>query len=367
MAALGSNQKLVGLDIGSSTIKCVSFSLTGSNLLLENFLYLPTPTDSFIDGVVLLPDVVAENIRRSWGTAFNSRRVVLSVPPQHSVLKQLLVDTSTGAPLEEVMKWEMEKFLPLSVEEMVFSYQILAEEEKQIEVLAAAAPKHQIESLLYTCRLAKLIPEAIEIPYLALLRLFLFTSQGPAPHQAHFIIEIGATQSMLLFVAENSLSFLRSIPIAGNSFTQAIAKGLNLRFEEAEALKITKATLNPQEAKEEPYSTIMKALEPVIKEFLNELQRSIDFYQSRSAASLELKILLSGGGALIRGMPDYLSRALNLEVMFWSPLKALAKRETPGLEEALPTLNLASGLSLRNWEKRLAPDLYENVNIALLT
>lgn len=367
MSIFGTKTKLVGLDIGSYSIKAVSLYSSGSHLYLDNFLYLPTPAESYVDGTIVLTDIIAENIRSNWKKSFNVNKVVLAVAPQHATLKQLWVDTSSGAPIEEVVKWELEKFLPLPVEEMILNHQILSQEENQVEVIAGASPKHQVESMMRTCKQARLAPLAIEIPYLSIFRLFIATERPLQPKSAYFIVEIGASQTMLLFIAEGVLSFLRSIPIAGNSFTQAIARELNLKFEEAESLKLTKATLNPEEITEEPYNFIYRALEPVLKEFVQELQRSIDFYQSRSSSSLEIKVLLSGGGSQLRGFSGHLSRALGTEVVLWRPLEGLITKETPGLSEAISSLNLAAGLALKGIEKNVLGDLYNKMGISLIS
>ena len=367
MPLFGSGTKLIGLDVGSYSIKALSLGLSGSNAYVENFLYLPTPAESYVDGTIVLSDLIAENIRTNWKKSFKTNRVVLATAPQHSTLKQFWVDVSSGSPLEEVVKWELEKFLPLPVEEMVISYQVLSQEENQVEVLAGASPRHQIEGLMRTSKMAKLLPQAIEIPYLSIFRLFLVSERPLQSNKAYFLVEIGASQTMLIFVAEGILSFLRSIPIAGNSFTQAIARGLNLKFEEAESLKLTKATLNPEDVKEEPYSFIYRALEPVLKELIQELQRSIDFYQSRSSSAYEIKVLLSGGGSLIKGLPDFLSNSLGAEVVMWQPLEKLVSREIPGIKEAIGSLNLAAGLALKSLERNIIGNLYDKMGIALLS
>jgi type IV pilus assembly protein PilM len=358
---------MIGLDIGSYSIKAISLAVSGSRLILDNFLYLPTPSESYVDGTIVLTDIIADNIRSNWRKSFKSNKVVLSVAPQHATLKQLWVDVSSGAPLEETVKWDLEKFLPLPVEEMVINFQPLSQEENQVEVLAGASPRHQIESLIRTCKQAKLVPLAIEVPYLSLFRLFLATEKPLEKHSAFFIIDMGASQTMLLFVAEGVLTFLRTIPIAGNSFTQAIARGLNLKFEEAESLKLTKASLKLEEISEEPYSFVYRALEPVLKELVQELQRSIDFYQSRSSSSLEIKILLSGGGCQVPGFPDFLSRALGMDVVNWKPLKGFIEEEISGFSEAISSLNLAAGLALKGVERNVIGDLFSKVGISLIS
>lgn len=363
---IGAGKSLIGLDIGSSGLKAVHFLMSGSSLQLKNFLFLPTPAESFLEGSIVLPDSIAFSLRHSWRKAFPSSRVSLAVSPQHATLKQFWLQTTSEAPLDELVKWEMEKYIPLPVEEMLIHYQILGEEDNHLEILSGATPRHLAENLTRVCQLASLRPIAIEIPYLSLLRLFLSSYRPIQEHTAYFLIEIGATQTSILFIADGTLTFVRTIPIAGNSFTYAIGQSLSLTFEEAESLKLTKATLLEEETQSEPYSHILRALNPILREFVQEMQRSLDFYQSRSNAALDLKVLLFGGGAQLRGLGPYLAKALSAQVESWVPLRPFIKQEDPQLMEALPFLDLAGGLALKEFEKQAIGDLYEKMGISLL-
>ena len=365
MGLLGSGS-IVGLDIGSANLKAVQFQTAGTKVSLHNAMLLPTPSESFADGNIVLPDVIAASLAASWGKYFSSRSVVLTLPPQQVILKQIWVKAPPGASLDELVKWEMEKFLPLPVEEMFIQYQFLQEKEENVQVLAAAAPRHIIDSLVRLCKLAKLTPVAIEVPYLALLRLLFATSNDLAGSTTTFMIEMGANQTQILFLANSALYLVRAIPIAGGSFTQAIAKSLGLPIEEAEKLKRTKATLVADEAQFEPFNLIYKSMGPVLKELVQELERSVDYFQSRANIYQEMKILLSGGGAALRGMDGYLKEVLGVEVSYWAPVSRYLAGERTQIPELLPVINLPAGLALHGEERHFPPLTFENMEAALL-
>ncbi|MGB9553259.1 MAG: hypothetical protein ACPL7L_02665, partial [bacterium] len=75
----------------------------------------------------------------------------------------------------------------------------------------------------------------------------------------------------------------------------------------------------------------------------------------------------SGGGSSIKGLPDFLSNSLGLEVVLWHPLENLVSREIPGFQEAIGALNLAAGLALKGIERNVIGDLYNKMGIALLS
>jgi type IV pilus assembly protein PilM len=358
---------LIGLDIGSSSIKGALFSFSGSIPKLEKALYLPTPAESVVDGGVVLPDLIASTISNQWAKAFSISRVNVAISAKHSVLKQFWLEPVGGTPIDEQVKWEVEKYLPLPVEEMQITHQPLNETDTNMEVLVGAAPIHILDGLLRVCRLAKLTPVAMEVPYLSILRLFMAWARRFPQQGAHFLLDVGASQTQVVFISDGVLSFVRSVQIGGNSFTEAIASNQNLTFEEAEIVKLTKATLIEEEATEDQTKAIYTAILPVMYQLAQEMQRSLDFFQSRSNTALAMKMQVFGGGSLLRGFPEAISQAMGIETAVWQPLMDLPHNDSAVLTELFPLLNLAAGLALKDNEKVVLGDLVEKMGISLLS
>lgn len=111
-------------------------------------------------------------------------------------------------------------------------------------------------------------------------------------------IDVGGGTTDIALVNEGGVEGTRMFGIGGRSFTNAVAKNLNLSFEEAEERKCNVTT----ESKDE---NVRKALVPTVKVWLSGVELALGEFDT--VDQLPSKILLCGGGS---GLP-YIPRALD--------------------------------------------------------
>ncbi len=113
------------------------------------------------------------------------------------------------------------------------------------------------------------------------------------------IVDVGAENSDLI-IAEGENIWMRSIPIGGNNFTEALVKSFKLKFPKAEELKRNAATSKYGRQ-------ILQAMKPVFSDLVSEIQRSIGFYSSTHRDSRIAKVLALGGTFRLPGLQKYLA------------------------------------------------------------
>jgi type IV pilus assembly protein PilM len=157
------------------------------------------------------------------------------------------------------------------------------------------------------------------------------------------IIDLGAENTDLI-IAEGETIWLRSIPIGGNNFTEALVKSFKLNFAKAEDLKRNAAT--SKYARQ-----IFQAMRPVFADLVAEIQRSIGFYASVHRDSRIKRIVALGGTFRLPGLQKYLQQNLQLEVdridNFTAALPSDGKTGTT-LSENLLSMFSAYGLALQS-------------------
>src|SRR5207253_10733120 len=110
-----------------------------------------------------------------------------------------------------------------------------------------------------------------------------------------------------LIIADGESVWLRSVPIGGNNFTEALVKSFKLNFAKAEELK-----RNAQTSK---YARqIFQAMRPIFADLVAEIQRSTGFYSSVHRDSRIKKVLSLGGTFKLPGLQKYLQQNLQLDV-----------------------------------------------------
>src|SRR4029077_20066663 len=160
--------------------------------------------------------------------------------------------------------------------------------------------------------------------------------------ETSMIIDLGAENTDLI-ICDNETIWLRSIPIGGNNFTDALVKAFKLNFAKAEDLKRNAAT--SKYARQ-----IFQAMRPIFADLVAEIQRSIGFYSSVHRDSRIKKIMALGGTFKLPGLQKYLQQNLQLDVERLDSLAAAAYSESklaPTFNENILSIVSAYGLAIQ--------------------
>jgi len=244
---------VLGLDIGTQLIKVAEVRTSRGQAQVLNIGIRPTPPEVISNGVIIDPQTLGTAIKSLLATqGIRTRQVVLSVAGQSSlVVRPIEVPKMSRDDLAETMKWEVERHIPFAVSEVVMDYQPLVEPEtlpesqQNMEVLLAVAQEDMINAYLQTLEVADLRPVAFDIEPLAASRslIDIEAEKQNAYQETIALVNVGATNTDITIIREGLLSFTRTIPLAGDSITNAISEGLGIDINEAERLKREWGTL----------------------------------------------------------------------------------------------------------------------------
>lgn len=298
----------VGLDIGSTAIKLIKLKFLKETVELCGFDIVPL--ESGQKGL----DSLLKNIAHTQ----NISTVNISVSGPAAIIRYVNFPKMLPEELKQALKFEAQKYIPFSVEEVNLDSSILKSDlpDKKMLVLLAAAKKEFLNQRLKLIESAGLKPSLVNIDSIALINAFNFSysKQENPEHKALALLNIGAAQSNLN-ILEDGIPFLsRDINIAGNQFTQKIADIFGVDFRTAENLK-----LHPDKERADKVAT---AIESVLANLAAELRISFDYYESQSASSVG-KIFLSGGGSLFTGLKDMLTGIFDIKIDYWNPLNKI--------------------------------------------
>ncbi len=257
---------VVGLDIGTQQIKAVELRFGKTGLAISALGIAPTPFGVMQNNIITDPKVMGQAIRQLFKeSGITSKRVVGSVAGQSAVVIRIIeVPRMTEAELKETMKWEVERHVPFAPSETIMDYQPLppspgAENSPNMEVLLAVAQQDIVSNLIDTLFGAGLDPIAIDIEPLACARALLdvqngqpvarppamqgatgeFTGELPGSYEQETVavVNVGASNTDIGIFQDGQLVFPRSLPLAGDSLTRAIAEILGYPLDQSERLK----------------------------------------------------------------------------------------------------------------------------------
>ncbi len=333
------------------------FKNTPKGLSLVNFGLLPVPEGAIQEGRIARPKEVSDSIKGLIKFhSFVGNRVVAAVSGQLVIVKELIMEDIPESELDEAIKWEMEKFLPFSIDKAVFDYQILNKivlEESGVEkldVLSVAAPLEAVQSIVEVLRDAELEPVALEVEAFSELRLLRFIPSFNMEENDVLltVANIGHNYTSLNMIDKGFVRFSRTLPIGGKKITEAISQYFGKSFDEAEEYKKTKLDLMNSD------DPAVNAVEQLVNSLSVELKRSINYYFNKFNEGKEMKtvVLIEGGTANLKGLRQRLEESIGYpvginrlfnDIAYFDP--NLFTQEY--LQEMAPIFSVATGLALR--------------------
>jgi type IV pilus assembly protein PilM len=311
-----------GLDLSNLSFKIVQFRKNKKGLSLSSFVKKDIPAGLIEDGDVKkekeLSLILKETLKEAGKKSLQGRQVVCNLPEEKAFIRVIQLPKMKKEEISQAIKWEAEAHIPLSIDEVYLSWQIIDlsnSNPNQMDVLIAASPKSLVEN--YTNLLIKsgLNPIALEPESAAVVRSLIKTDDVTST----IIVDLGASGSNFVIFSSSTICFTSRINVSGNLFVKAIMEGLSVDAKEANDLKIK---VGLDEAKNKK---VYQALKPVVDDLAKKIKDYIIFYRDRAGQVHDKdgaikRILLCGGDSLLINLPAYLSEQLNLPVQMGDPL-----------------------------------------------
>ncbi|MFI5953676.1 type IV pilus assembly protein PilM [Cryptosporangium sp. NPDC051539] len=332
---------LIGLDIGSTSIRAVEAGHGKDGPVLINYTEVPLPPNAVQNGVVNDEKAVTAAVRHARTAAgFRARRVVLGVTNMQAVVREMTVANMPSKDLRASLPFQVRDSLPLPVERSVLDFLPLEApgNNENVRGLLVAVPKEPILTAVRAVEAAGLTVLRVDLASLALLR-----AAARLDEQVEAIIDIGTQITTVVVHADGVPLIVRTIPRGGAEITSALASRLNVPPSEAEALKCRIGLWT--EHGPEVADTVREALRPL----LNEIRGSFAYLTTSGAPSQVTRLVLVGGGAQLPGLPDTLAGQLDVAVDYADPMARLrrTRQSRHAGVEALPlSATVSIGLTL---------------------
>lgn len=322
-----------GIDLGASSIKIVKLKHAKEGIeLCDYFIEKASPTEA----VQIIKDKIQE---------FSLKKVNISVSGAQVIIRNANFPKMELTELKQALKFEAQKYIPFSVEEVNLDCYILKNDlpDNKMLILIGAVKKDFLNQRLKLLQETGVSIHLIDIDLLAALNAFNFNyaDDEKIKHKAIALLNIGSIQSNLNIIEDGIPKLSRDINIAGNNITAKISELFKIDLKLAESLK--------QNPIPEKIEKINLAVELALTSLATEVRVSFDYYESQSTTSV-VKIFLSGGGCVHSGLKDKLSGMLDIEVDFWDPFTKIRIPESidnAKLKSLSSQLGVAVGLALR--------------------
>lgn len=351
MFGLGSSKGIIGLDIGSSSIKVAEVKDTKKGYHLENLGIQSLPPEVIVDGAIMNASAVADAIQTLLGERkIKTKNVCTSLGGTGVIVKRIKVPAKDPAELATSIQFDAAQYIPFDINDVNLSHQIIGgpDEEGQMEVLMVAARKDLVNDYVTVIKEAGLNPVIMDIDGFAVYNMF-EVNYPIQPDEVVALVNVGATVINIVVTKGGTAMFTRDVSAGGHHYTEEIQKQLGVSYEEAEMLKIGGAS--GADTEEVMRQEVQDIIRTVSENIAMEVQKSLDFFSTTSPEDHISKIWISGGASKVSGFKEVLEERSGIPVELVNPFNNISfdekKFDINFLEQIGPQAAVAVGLALR--------------------
>jgi len=349
MFGIGAAKNVVGLDIGSSSIKAVELTRSKGQIGVTNIGFEPLASDIVVDSMIVDSGSVSSAISKIFTeNTMKSKLVATSVSGHSVIVKKISIPTMSEQELAEHINTEAAQHIPFDISDVNIDFQILSEDLSgpQMEVLLVAVKKDKILNYTNVLSLAGKSPAIVDIDAFALQNCYEY-NYDPAPGTTVALLNLGASVMNINIVKGATPLFTRDVSVGGNQYTDSLQKELDLSFDDAESLKLGRQVGTVSADAKGPI------LQQVTEIIVLEIQKTFDFFRATAPGEHIERIYLAGGSSKVPGLIEALRQEFSIPVELLNPFQRvqLPQGESAALvDQNAGQLAVAVGLALRSFE-----------------
>ncbi|NOY79746.1 MAG: type IV pilus assembly protein PilM, partial [Kiritimatiellaeota bacterium] len=351
---MAKTQNVLALDIGATSIKAGLFEYPPQGrIALVGYSYKEYDEELTEDNrTIMVAGLLREMLLE---TGFTCRKALVSISGQSAFIRfvKLPPVADDENRVRQIVEFEARQNVPFPIEQVIWDYQLLSKPEMdaELEVMFVVIKNEIVQQITAAVQAVGLDPVTLDVGPIASYNAARANHIGD--DECAMILNIGGRSTSLLF-ADRQRFFARTIPIAGHSITQQIAKEFGIGFDEAEELKRRHGFVALGGAYEEPESEVAAAVSKIVRNVMarlhGEINRSVSVYRAQHKGQRPTRLYLAGGSSIMAFTDHFFAEKLRMEVSYLNPFQVMElgpsvnRRE---LQEVAHTFSEVVGLGLR--------------------
>nr|QBM02599.1 cell division protein FtsA [uncultured archaeon] len=345
-------KKMIGVDIGTSSVKVVEISRWGEGKTLENYgeikseyLYKESLSNTQKGSYLLSNNVTSEAIRGILEEAkIKTKEAIFSIPDFSTFCTSFDIPFMTEKEIPEAIRYNASQYITLPISEVTLDWKIMpnspGSKNSSFGVFLLAVPNQVIQEYQAMAKMAGLQLYALEAEALGITRALIRNNK-----KIVCLVDIGVQSSTINIIEKGFLKKSYSFTFNSSQLSNVVSSGLGVALDQAENIKNKEGLLHPRS---DVVKTLYLLLSPLLieikgvcAEFLHGGQKQID------------EIFLTGGTANLPGLKEYFAESLKKEV--YVPNCFSEFLYPPILDQTLkimaPRFSAATGVALGGLEK----------------
>lgn len=343
-----SKKEIIGIDIGTSSVKMVQLRESKGVYHLVSLGVAPLSSEAIVDNTIMDSGAVVDAIRGLVESHdVKTKNVATSISGHSVIIRKILLPIMTEEEMESSIQWEAEQYIPFDISEVNIDFQILGTDPRdpsQMSVILVAAKKDFVNDYLAVFKECGLSPVVMDIDCFAIENVF-EVNYGLEDNDIIALVNMGASAMNINILKNGASVFTRDIQAGGNMFNEEIQKKLGLSTEVAEKIKVGEGGIDVDA------TLLAEVLADATENLAQEVQRSLDFFSATSSDEKVQKLYVAGGVSRTPQIKEALKKRLGVPVEQLDPFRQIVVNEKDFDLEYIqaigPVFAVAVGLAMR--------------------
>ena len=319
-------RKVVAFDIGSMVIKIAEGIYYKDELIIDKCMEIPTPKDSVIDGEIKKDIELVKRIKEFLDENQISAKYGICTTNSTTIInREILIPKVEEEELDTVVRYEIQQYLPINLDDYILQVTTLNEEKSsegldKLNVRVIAYPNKMARAYYNLLKNLNLKPYALDVNYNAIEKLINYTENKIENNDDNSVayIDMGAEFINVNIYKNKKLDFTRIIKAGGNEINDYLQKLTGMDYSELERMKKNNINLCNDE------NTDDFAIREVVNEWIEKIEKIIQFYRNKSMGNRVDEIIIIGGSSKLKGLDKYFQDRLRIKTRRISDISKIA-------------------------------------------
>lgn len=318
------NTKVLSLDIGSKNTKIVLGTQSKRNVKIEKAFTIPTPAGCYNDGNILdITKLESEILDGMQEENVKCKNIIITTKSTTIITRDIDIPIAKKEDMDSIIKFQMEKYLPIKFENYIIQHKILEEFEdeniKMAKNTVVVYPKIMAAGYFELIKKLNCNAVALDISSNSINKLFTYdikvNDENYNVEDTVAVIDLGSDFINVNIITKGNVQFTRIITNGGSNIDIDIAKQLSVSEEEAENQKIKCCNLTGVSLSDMQCSTVNDIAKAQVRNWIEEIERLLNYYKSKEQGNKIDKIYIYGGSSNIKGIEEFMKDALYLPII----------------------------------------------------
>jgi type IV pilus assembly protein PilM len=328
-----------GIEVGAGGIKALKLERDGESVKVVDFAVIPHKK------VLSTPDLdQVDAIRVGLGALVSQydlkkATIAISIPGHSAFARFAKLPPVEPKKIPSIVEFEARQQIPFPIEEVEWDFQTFTNQDSpDVEVGIFAVTRERVMEKLAQWQDVGVTPDIVNLSPISVFNAIAYDMAFTDKTPGTVLLDVGTTSTDLV-VAEAGRVWVRTFPIGGHQFTEALVEAFKLTYPKAEKLK--------REAETSKHARhVFQAMRPIFSDLAQEVQRSIGFYQSSHREANLTRLVVLGSTFNLPGLKKYLGQQLQMEVVQLGSFNRPTIEGPRSGEFQAATLNMATAYGL---------------------